>query len=803
MKTRRRRILFMIMAFALSAGVNADRAADRAVLSYDLAFAHKEFPWQEEPAVSPDGAWVAYSLIQPVGANRDARYQPNGTPSSAVGSRIFLQQSSDKGAQAREVCPKSGSCWRPAWSPDSRRIAFYSDADGTPRLWVYALGEAVARRVSAAIVKPKLWIGDEPVWSPDGRELFVPLAPEQRSVEAGTNATPARTQPVAQNPEGATVTVFRAGREVEDTKRDAASAPTVNHFLRENNAAMAAIDVASGEARVIVPAEATPRPSVLRLSPSGRWLSYLSVFKEHGVTSQRNTMDLTLVPSRGGPVTILAEDLPLYNDYHRLNYSWHPTEDRLVYLKDNKLWLVDLRDANPSPPRQFGAQAGDLAPSPLWFTRNGNAVVVGANVRDEKDYADPRAQSLAVAPLDGGEPRILKIGDGWDYRGILKANATTVWQPDEQSVTVLLQERATGESAVARFPLTGDGSKPTILWKGLARIANLTGGGQHDLLVGRYQDIGTPPGLYKFGADFSAKTRVVTVEPRFESLTGGRVEIFESTVPLFDGSLGRVRTAALLPPGARRGDKLPAIVLMYPGGDVSSGAEEFGGGNRITVPTQVFTSRGYAVIYPNLKLGPNGEAGNPAREMTDVLLPQVYRAAELGYIDLNRVGIAGQSYGGYGTAAIISHTNLFRAAVAISGIYDLPGTYGDIRPDGTAFWIGWAEGGQARMGTHPWANLRRYLDNSPYYQADKIRTPLLIVHGDADMAYHDAEKLFSALRRLDRTVQLAAYHGQGHVVSSWTLPNAMDAAKRMVEFYQRYLGASGSVTPGRQHGKQL
>jgi dipeptidyl aminopeptidase/acylaminoacyl peptidase len=96
----------------------------------------------------------------------------------------------------------------------------------------------------------------------------------------------------------------------------------------------------------------------------------------------------------------------------------------------------------------------------------------------------------------------------------------------------------------------------------------------------------------------------------------------------------------------------------------------------------------------------------------------VYRAAELGYIDLERVGIAGQSFGGYGTAAIVSHTNLFRAAVAISGIYDLPGIYGDIRPDGSAFWIGWSEGGQARMGTHPWANLRRYVDNSPYYQAD-------------------------------------------------------------------------------------
>jgi dipeptidyl aminopeptidase/acylaminoacyl peptidase len=170
-----------------------------------------------------------------------------------------------------------------------------------------------------------------------------------------------------------------------------------------------------------------------------------------------------------------------------------------------------------------------------------------------------------------------------------------------------------------------------------------------------------------------------------------------------------------------------------------------------------------------------------------VLIPQVYRAAELGYIDINRVGIGGQSFGGFGTAAIITRTNLFRAAVAVSGIYDLPGTYGHMDKSGGSFWIGWNEGGQARMGTHPWANLKRYIDNSPYYQADKIYTPLLLVHGDDDMAYHDAQKLFTALRRLDRPAQFASYAGQGHVISEWTRPNAIDAARRIVEFYQSHL----------------
>jgi dipeptidyl aminopeptidase/acylaminoacyl peptidase len=265
--------------------------------------------------------------------------------------------------------------------------------------------------------------------------------------------------------------------------------------------------------------------------------------------------------------------------------------------------------------------------------------------------------------------------------------------------------------------------------------------------------------------------------------------------PLADGKLASVRTAVILPAGAKRGDRLPAIVLIYPGSDISEQAERYGGGEATTVPNQVFTSRGFAVVLANLTLGPNAQAGNPMQEMVDILLPQVYRAAELGYIDIAHVAIAGQSFGGYGTASIVSRTNLFRAAIAVSGIYDLPGTYGHMDETGGSFWIGWNEGGQARMGTHPWASFKRYIDNSPYYQADKIFTPLLLIHGTSDMAYHDAQKLFTALRRLERPAQLASYAGQGHVISEWNRASAVDAASRMVEFLRKHLGDPSARAP--------
>jgi dipeptidyl aminopeptidase/acylaminoacyl peptidase len=212
----------------------------------------------------------------------------------------------------------------------------------------------------------------------------------------------------------------------------------------------------------------------------------------------------------------------------------------------------------------------------------------------------------------------------------------------------------------------------------------------------------------------------------------------------------------------------------------------------------VFTTRGIAVLLPDAPLGPEGQPGQPVEELRDVILPQVYRAADLGYIDIERVALAGQSYGGYCAAALVSATNLFRAGVAVAGIYDLASHYGMLRP-GDNFPIEVAEKGQLRMGQPPWTDLRRYLDNSPYYRADRIRTPLLIIHGrhDHGPSVTGAEKLFSALRRLGRTAQLVVYEDQGHAIWEWEPKLAVDATERVLDFLRRHLGMRADPSNGR------
>jgi len=640
-------------------------------LPFDLAFDVREFLWSSTLSVSRDGRRIAYVIRRPPGnVNLSARFQPNGTPSFVVGGKVYVTDRGTAPGRTKEVCP-GGSCWAPSLSPNGEALAFYSDKDGTPQLWLFDVAAERVRKVSPVRIKAKLWTGDEPQWSPDGRLVYVPTAPD-----TGDGAwlpapdTASTTRKADANVPA--VSVLRGGSEEVKPTETGTSTPRQTFLYRENNAAITSVDVRTGATRLLVSATAPQRPSVLRLSASGRWVSYLSVFKEGGITNQSTSFDLAVAPATGGAPKLVVADLPVLNDYHGRNYAWHPTDDALVYMKGGQLWMVSVEPTGLGTPRRLGESLGALAPTLHWFTRDGKAVVVGTDPIDDKGYGDPRPRGLAILPLDGSAPVRIAIDSAWTFDDLVRADPRTVWQPDGASVTALVTEVVTGEHAAIRFDARS--GAPTVLWKGRARLANLTGDASHQQVFALYQDIRTPPNVYRFPAGFAPKERVSQADERLDAIAVGSVDVFETTIPGYNGAMAKARTAVLLPPGAKRGDRLPAVVLMYPGGDRSRQAEVFGGGQDLTIPTLLFTSRGYAVVLASLPLGPNREAGNPLNEMIDQLLPQVYRAAELGYVDVNRLAIAGQSFGGYGTGAIVSGTNLFRAAVAVSGIYDLAGT---------------------------------------------------------------------------------------------------------------------------------
>src|SRR5581483_3970997 len=153
------------------------------------------------------------------------------------------------------------------------------------------------------------------------------------------------------------------------------------------------------------------------------------------------------------------------------------------------------------------------------------------------------------------------------------------------------------------------------------------------------------------------------------------------------------------------------------------------------------------------------------------VLAAVDEATRMGIADPARLGIFGHSFGGYSTYSVITYTRRFRAAVALAGAADLPGEYGIMDPQTRYADFGYEmthirglfESGQLRMGASPWGNLWRYLRNSPYYLADRVQTPVMIIQGDMDgVSMEQGEEFFSALYRMGKPAKLVRYWGEGH-----------------------------------------
>ncbi len=201
---------------------------------------------------------------------RRRRYLPSGFPTIYDGVNLWV--SDTETGESRPVC-KAGPCWRGSWSPSGRELAYYSNESGAPALWIYDVVSRGARRIGPAVVKVKISPGDAAVWSHDGGTIYAQVPPPVQvpAPATGEGSKPSPT-PVA-TAERAAVTVFRT-RMPKTTAPHGSGAGSgtgsgdeLNAFTRkENEGSFVAIDVASGSAHVVIPYDAVPPPSAIRLA---------------------------------------------------------------------------------------------------------------------------------------------------------------------------------------------------------------------------------------------------------------------------------------------------------------------------------------------------------------------------------------------------------------------------------------------------------------------------------------------------------------------------------------------------------
>jgi dipeptidyl aminopeptidase/acylaminoacyl peptidase len=157
------------------------------------------------------------------------------------------------------------------------------------------------------------------------------------------------------------------------------------------------------------------------------------------------------------------------------------------------------------------------------------------------------------------------------------------------------------------------------------------------------------------------------------------------------------------------------------------------------------------------------------------------------FVDHQKMGLQGQSWGGYQVAYLITQTNWFACAMAGAAVSNMTSAYGGIRWGAGVSRTFQYETGQSRIGQDLWSARDKYIDNSPLFFADKIRTPLLMMNNDNDGAvpWTQGIEFFNALRRLQQPVWMLNYNGDDHNLLQW--PNRVDLTLRMNAFFDHYL----------------
>jgi dipeptidyl aminopeptidase/acylaminoacyl peptidase len=196
-----------------------------------------------------------------------------------------------------------------------------------------------------------------------------------------------------------------------------------------------------------------------------------------------------------------------------------------------------------------------------------------------------------------------------------------------------------------------------------------------------------------------------------------------------------------------------------------------------------YASNGYLVLEPDIVY----TIGHPGQSALNCVLPAIQSVVDKGFVDEKAIGIQGHSWGGYQIAYMITQTTRFKAAAAGAPVANMTSAYSGIR---------WGTGlprqfqyehTQSRIGGNLWEAPMLYLENSPVFRADRVHTPLMMIHNDADDAvpWYQGIEYYLALRRLGREAYLFSYNGEPHGLRK--RQNQKDYSMRLQQFFNHFL----------------
>ncbi|MDR0961621.1 MAG: S9 family peptidase [Mediterranea sp.] len=250
------------------------------------------------------------------------------------------------------------------------------------------------------------------------------------------------------------------------------------------------------------------------------------------------------------------------------------------------------------------------------------------------------------------------------------------------------------------------------------------------------------------------------MKPTLDAIELGHVEPWTFTAS--DGTL--IDGKICLPPGFDANKKYPLIVYYYGGTTPTTR------GISNTYCAQLFASRDYVVyvIQPSGTIGYGQEFSARhvnawGKRTADDIIEGVKKFCEAHpFVNDKKIGCLGASYGGFMTQYLQTRTDIFAAAVSHAGISNVTSYWGE------GYW-GYGYNAVAAADSYPWTDPKLFTEQGSLFNAEKIHTPLLLLHGtvDTNVPIGESIQLFNALKILGRTVEFIEVNGENHYVSDY------------------------------------
>jgi dipeptidyl aminopeptidase/acylaminoacyl peptidase len=700
------------------------------------------------------------------------------------------------GSPARRIgLPEGAKIGLPVWSHDGKRLAFTRDVADGVELWTADASTGKAGAVASVRLNDVL--GRPFSWLRDNRRLLAWLVPAGRGAAPESPRVPAG--PVVQETAGKVSQMAT----FEDLLKDTHDEDLFEHYA---TAQLAVVDTASG---AVIPVGQPGMFLAAEFSPDERYLLVTRLKKpfSYRVPYFFFTRSVEILDPAGKSVRTVA-DLPISDEIPRQGVPSGPRAVEWQPLRPATLvWVEALDGGDPlkkAPNRErvmrltapFSESPAELFRVKHRFTSFAWTAKVDEALLAEYDR-DRRWRTVSLVNLaaPAAAPKVvfdLSANDAYKDPGTPVLDL----RPDGQRV--LLKD---GDAIYLAGPgATESGNRPFLdrmdlktlrkerLFrcgeKGYEQFVSFAGASRRSILL-RSESKTDPPNYFVLDVKSGRRKRVTDFPDTTPQVTKMSKELIR-----YSRKDGVALSGTLyLPPDYKPGTRLPLIIWAYPleysdsdtAGQVRGSSQTY---TRLNGATPIFFAlHGYAVLNDaTMPVVGDPETVNNTyiEQITDSARAAIEKLDSLGVVDRGRVCIAGHSYGAFMAANLLAHSDLFAAGIARSGAYNRSLTPFGFQTERRSYWEA----------------TDLYTKISPFAHADKIKKPLLLIHGEADDNSGtfpiQSERLFEAIRGNGGTARLVLLPNEAHGYRA--RESILHTLAEMLEWADRYVKNPGTGT---------